>query len=543
MFAHRSFYFTCALLFTLVGTSAAQTPSVPKLLVVLVVDQMRADYVERFQDQWTKGLRRLIDEGAWFRQAAYPYFQTNTCVGHATISTGALPETHGIIGNAWHDRASAMLRRCADDESSLIVSYGAPIAGGLGPASLRAPTLSDELRIQGEGATRVVSLSMKPRAAIMLAGQSADVVVWRDDTSLVTSGVYSKQPVSLVKQFISDNPIAQDFGTTWTRAFPVDTYLYDPITEHSRPFEGWDTSLPHDLVGRGESPDSLFYTQWAASPRSDDYLVRMATTFIDALDLGQQSAIDYLGISFSALDHAGHRFGPRSHEVQDVLIRLDETLGHLFDHLDATVGQGGYVVSLSADHGAIPIPEALVNQQIDAGRIPAADIVSAAEQAAAEFLGPGEYVARFEEQDFYFSPGVYDRLAEKPGALDQIADAIESVEGVARVYRADTIRDRRDTGNSVERALARSYYPGRSGDLLIVVRPYWTTSTNAAGHGTSYGYDSRVPILLMGSGILPGRHLAPVTPADIAPTLAYLSRITLAYADGRVLHEALISLQ
>ncbi len=229
--------------------------------------------------------------------------------------------------------------------------------------------------------------------------------------------------------------------------------------------------------------------------------------------------------------------------MQDILIRLDETLGHLFDHLDATVGEGGYVVSLSADHGALPIPEELVSQQIDAGRIPAADIVSAAEHAAAEFLGPGEHVARFEEQDFYFSPGVYDRLAEKPGSLDQIADAIESIEGIARVYRADTIRDRRDTGNSVERALARSYYPGRSGDLLIVVRPYWTTSTNAAGHGTSYGYDTRVPILLMGSAILPGQYLAPVTPADIAPTLAYLSRITLAYADGRVLHEALIGLQ
>ena len=162
----------------------AQSES-PKLVVLLVVDQMRADYLDRFQQHWTSGLKRLIDEGAWFRQAAYPYFQTNTCVGHATISTGSLPETHGIIGNNWYDRTEGRLRACADNSDSPLISYDDPVEATLGPDNLMVPTLSDELRVQASA--RVVSLSMKPRVAVMLAGLGADVALWCFFIDWVTS--------------------------------------------------------------------------------------------------------------------------------------------------------------------------------------------------------------------------------------------------------------------------------------------------------------------------------------------------------------------
>ena len=531
----RSVVIAIVLLLFTAFPSRAQSES-PKLVVLLVVDQMRADYLDRFQHHWTSGLKRLIDEGAWFRQAAYPYFQTNTCVGHATIATGSLPETHGIIGNNWYDRAEGRLRACADNSDSPLISYDDPVEATLGPDNLMVPTLSDELRVQASA--RVVSLSMKPRVAVMLAGHGADVALWRQGTAWVTSTAYSREPVAFIEQFLDANPVANDLGKVWTRALPKNLYLFSGSVDVSRPFEGWNTGLPHTLIGLSDRPDLLFYEKWEASPRSNDYLGQLADTAVDALDLGQREATDYLALGLSALDGAGHRFGPQSHEVQDVLIQLDRMLGHLFDKLDATVGPDRYVVALTGDHGVVPIPERRA-RLADAGRIPAQQIIDAAETAIRVQLGPGRHVARFEEQDLYLEPNIYARLLDQKGALEHVADAIRAVEGVADVFRGDTIRERRNSGNAVERALARNYYPGRSGDLLVVPRPYWTTSVYASGHGTSYGYDTRVPILLMGDQITPGHYLAEVTPADITPTLAAIAGVTLARTDGRVLTEAL----
>lgn len=521
------------------GSASAQPASPPTLVVVVVVDQMRADYVERFQHQWTSGLRRLVDKGAWFRQAAYPYFQTNTCVGHATIATGSLPETHGIIGNNWYDRTEGRLRACSDDAEWSLLSYGAPVEAAQGPGSLLVPTLGDELYAQGATEARVVSLSMKPRVAIMLAGHRANAVVWQQDRTWVTSTAYADATIPFVARFLEANPIERDHGAVWARTLPNEAYLFESNTPTSRPLEGWTGSFPHSLLGRGGSPDLLFRQQWTESPFSNEHLGRLAAAAIDALQLGQRRATDYLAVGFSALDWTGHHFGPRSHEVQDVLIRLDRTLGTLLDHLDRTVGTDSYVVALTADHGVMPIPEHRVTQRLDAGRIAADRIVAAAEEATRRWLGPGPHVAQLEEQDFYFARGVYDQLLARPDALEDVMSAIRSIEGVAKVFRAETISRSGRTGSALERALAHSYYPGRSGDLLVVLRTYWTTSTNAAGHGTSYGYDTRVPLLLMGPGILPGQYLSQATPADIAPTLAHLSHVTLAHADGRVLLEAL----
>ncbi|MDP6609630.1 MAG: alkaline phosphatase family protein, partial [Vicinamibacterales bacterium] len=467
------------------------------------------------------------------------YFQTNTCAGHATISTGSLPESHGLIGNNWYDRSEGRLRACADDASAPLLSYGAPVDGAHGPGNLLVPTLADELKMQLPG-TRTVSLAIKPRVGVSLAGQRSDAALWREDFTWVTSTAYTDRRIRFIEQFLDANPVEQALGTIWTRALPEETYLFDGVTEASNPREGWTDSFPYPLVGRNNTPDEVFAEQWENSPWSNDYLGRLAAAAVDALELGQRESTDYLAIGFPALDWTGHDYGPRSHEVQDILIRLDRTVGTLLDHFDAAVGPDQYVVALSADHGVMPIPEQRRARLGDAGRIPASRIVEAANAGVLAALGTPDTVAVFEEQDLYFTPGVYDRLLASPAALAQVVETIRSVEGVADVYRGDTIRERRDVGDPVERALARSYYPGRSGDLLVVLRPYWTTSTNAAGHGTSYDYDTRVPILFLGAGIAPGRYLAEVTPADIAPTLAEIAGITLARTDGRVLTEALV---
>jgi predicted AlkP superfamily pyrophosphatase or phosphodiesterase len=267
---------------------------------------------------------------------------------------------------------------------------------------------------------------------------------------------------------------------------------------------------------------------------------------VDALKLGQGAATDYLAVSFSALDRIGHEFGPRSHEVQDILAHLDRTVGALLTHLDATVGQGNYLVALSADHGVAPIPEQLEAMNIPAGRIVLPDVMNAANKALKDAMGGGApQVARIVYNDLYFAPGDWPKVAAKPEAVRALLDAIRAVPGVARVLRGDELGDVSAAANDrVERAAELSYYPGRSGDLILVPRPYWLYAETAAtktgtGHGTPYDYDQRVPVVLFGEGIRPGQYLEAAGPMDIAPTMAFLCGITLPAPDGRVLNEAL----
>ena len=557
----------------------------PKLVVLLVVDQMRADYIDKFQHQWTGGLRRLIDGGAWFRQAAYPYLSTVTCAGHATISTGTFPATHGMVLNAWWDRESGKGRGCTEDPRSQVISYSAAAKGGHSPVRLAVPTFADELRAQMGPSSRIVILSLKPRSAIMLAGQRADVVTWFDTGagSWVTSLAYTTSPVSFLEKFLQAHPVEKDFGKSWSRTLPDRAYLFEDNAADEKPPPGWTAIFPHGLKGQSNEPaqnqatgipseslagkpDIGFYEAWVESPFSDAYLGRMAQAAVDALGLGKGRGTDFLGVGFSALDFVGHDFGPRSHEVQDMLVRLDATVGALLSHLDRAVGPGNYVVALSADHGVAPIPEQMSREGLDAGRIVTNQVVERVEQALEPLFGPGKpaknqsdsisrgslagkHVARMLYTDFYFAPGVYQKLAADSAAMQAAMDAILAVPGVWRVFRGDELGDLRDTGDRVARAAALSYYPGRSGDLIVVPKPYWffvlaseeLPPGPAATHGTAYAYDARVPLILMGRGIKPGEYLVPATPADIAPTLAFLCGITLARTDGRVLAEALVA--
>jgi hypothetical protein len=523
----------------LVPGPAAQQPDRLALVVVVAVDQLRADYFEKFQHQWSHGLRRLIDRGAWYRRAAYPYFDTVTCAGHATISTGTFPATNGQLMNEWYDRALGRLVNCTEDQSAHTISYdGTPRRGHDGPGMLLVPTLADEMRVQLAQPPRIVSLSLKPRSAIMLAGHAADLVLWFEGRSFATSSVYGETLLPFVERFLAANPIEGDLGRVWDRVQPKDAYLYPETTPEFDSGVGWGDALPH-TVGSAGSPDRRFYGAWSRSPFSDPYLTDLAIAAIDELALGQEARTDYLAISYSALDRVGHDYGPRSHEVQDTLMRLDESLGTLLEHLDETVGPDRYVLALTADHGAAPIPEQAAKMGFDAGRLDLEVVQGRTDAALAPFLGEGPHVARINYTELYFAPGVYDRLREQPAALDAAIAAIESVPGVGAVYQAEQVAGFDESSRAVERALALNYVPGRSGDLIIVPKVYWSTSQNATGHGTSFGYDTHVPIVLLGTSIQAGRYDDAATPADVAPTLAYLAGITLARPDGRVLSEAI----
>jgi predicted AlkP superfamily pyrophosphatase or phosphodiesterase len=531
--------------------AAKETPAPdarPKLVVLLVVDQMRGDYVDKFRSQWTGGLKRLLDEGAWFRQAAYPYAATETCLGHATISTGALPATHGIVGNTWWDRGAQSLVTCTSDPNVKNVAYSDGTAtGGDSAWRMRVPAFADELRFQGRGATRVVSFSLKARAAITMAGHQADAVTWFDRGSWVSSSAYGSMPC--IEDFVKAHPMKSDYKRTWNLSLPKSAYFYEEKTLNAELPEGWEPIFPHVLDGKAGSgqPDEAFYNQWDTSPFADQYLTKLAEIVVDQMGLGKSGGTDFLAVGYSSLDHVGHAFGPRSWEIQDMLIQLDKDLSELLAHLDAKVGRGNYVVALSADHGVAPIPEEMQKTGVDAGRLPIPEVKEKIEKALEPFGYTKPAVERIASSDIYFSAGIYDKLKADPAAMRAVLDAIRSVPGVADVFRAEELQGRPATQNPIRMAEANSYFEGRSGDLLIVPKPYWLRSSSrpdkthdrGTGHGTPYNYDQHVPVLLMGSGIEHGEFFRPVTPADIAPTLASLCGITLATRDGRVLAEAL----
>jgi len=522
----------------------------PKLVVLLVVDQMRADYVEKFGFQWTGGLLRLVTEGAWFRDAAYPYAATETCVGHATISTGSFPATHGMVANAWLDRKEQKMVTCTSDPDPSVKNLGYAGATPKGADTawrMAVPSFAEELKFQTGGSTRIVSFSLKARAALTMAGHKADAATWFDGGAWVTSSPYGVQ-ISIEEQAKAHPPKA-DYGKTWSLSLPEKSYWYGQKALGAVAPKGWDLTFPHPLRGESGSgePDAAFYQQWTSSPYADTALTELAKKAVDALHLGNAAGTDFLAIGYSTVDYVGHEFGPRSREIQDILIRLDKDLGDLFAHLDQKVGRGNYVVALSADHGVAPTPEDMQTTGADAGLLHLSELQAKIEKALEPFHFAKPAVAQVSGSDIYFAVGVYDKMRQDHAAMQAVYDAALSQPGVSAVYRAEELANRPATQSPAVRAFALSFFPGRSGDLFILPKPYWLLDgtptgiarTYGTGHGVPYNYDQHVPVLLMGFGIQSGEYLQSVTPADIAPTLAALCGITLAPRDGHILSEAL----
>lgn len=512
----------------------------PRLIVLLVVDQMRADYVDRFKGAWTGGLHQLLTQGAHFLNAAYPFLGTYTCAGHATVATGAFPPVHGIFQNAWYDRESGENIPCTRDAGAKAVVYSGT-GRAHGPVRLRVPTFADEMRAQRS--SRVVSLALKPRSAIMLAGHGGDAVTWLTDAGdgWQTGQMYSTGPVPAVTSYLDDHPLMADHGTVWERQLPAAQYSEPDDAIGEDPPEGWDKTFPHPLVGRGNTPDDQYRDLWQRSPWADAYVGRFAAALVTSMGLGAAGKTDVLAVSFSSPDLLVHQFGPHSQEARDHYVRLDQTIGRLLADLDAHVGRGRYVVALTSDHGVADLPEQAKVRGEDAGRVSADDIRALIEQTLTEVVGPGHYVARMNSTDVYFYPGVYTKLRAHPRALDAVTRAVGARPGIGRVLRSDRIAGRTESSDRLVRAAALSHVPGASGDLLVLTKPGWIYYATGTTHGSANPLDQRVPIMLMGPGIKPGVYADAATPADIAPTLASLVGIALPKAQGRPLRAALLS--
>ncbi len=543
---------------------AAAVASKPKLVVFVAVDQFRADYIDWYGGNWKHGLRRVLDKGAWFRNANYPYLGTVTCPGHTTLGTGAYPHTHGMILNDWWDRATSKISACTDDAGVKLLGYMRDVkkmnGGGDSGKNMLVPTLADEMKAQLQPMPRVVSFSMKARSAIGLAGHKPDVAAWFEQGSLVTSTAFAGELTGFVKKFVADNPIEKDADGQWTKLLDEKAYKYaddvpqetmsggrvfpHPLTRTASALPSSASPAPGPRQRRGESgalpPASPSqFAAWERSPWSDRYLARLASAAVSALGLGKGPGTDYLSVSFSALDTVGHPYGPRSHEVQDVLARLDVTLGDLLDEIDKKVGADNYVLAFSADHGVMEFPEQLKAEGKDAGRMSTAQLTQTLNDALNRALGPGKHIDTIRYTEVYLAPGVREQLKAKREALKATLDAARTVPGVQQAFFSDDLLDPGKAKDPVQRAAALSHFPARAGDIILVPKRYWIAMPAGTTHGTNNDYDQHVPVVLFGAGIKAGKYDRAVSPADIAPTLAKLVGVTLPKAEGKPLNEAL----
>jgi predicted AlkP superfamily pyrophosphatase or phosphodiesterase len=515
--------------------AAAQPAAAPKLVVILVVDQMRVEYLQWYAANYSAGLKRLIQDGAWFTEAAYPYLNTITCAGHSTIGTGSFPYRHGMILNNWFDPKTGKSPYCTDDPSVTEISYNrlSPVQGDSGKLML-VPALGEQLMDRGG---RSVALSLKPRSAVTLTGHKATAVAWFDDRGgWTTSTAFTKEPVPFLQAFIDGNPITADYDKVWERSLEPSAYQGQDDMKGEGKVTGWTSSFPHPLAMPGGKTDVDFYSRWQRSPYSDEYLGRMAAAAIDALKLGKGSATDFLGVSFSAVDGVGHVYGPRSHEVQDLLVRLDRTIGKLLDHLDAAVGAGNYVLGLSADHGVAEIPE-----QVGGGRVASKTVAAALEKVLAPALGPGPHVLSSAYTNIYLDEPARKLLIKDKTLREAALTALRSVQGIQFAYWGPDLASKsaRSSRDAVLRAAALSHNMGRSGDIVVAPAEKWLLSTAVTTHGTQYPYDQRVPVIFFGASIRAGRYIEAASPADIVPTLAAVAKIKIAKTDGRVMKQAL----
>ncbi|MCS7080787.1 MAG: alkaline phosphatase family protein [Chloracidobacterium sp.] len=516
-----------------------------RLVVGIIVDQLRADYLERFADLFgEKGFARLRANGAYFPNAYYLHACTYTAPGHAVVTTGSTAAVTGIIGNKWYDRETGKsVESITDDET-----VGVPDGKGASPRRLLVSTLGDELKTATGGRAKVIGLSLKNRAAILPAGRAADAAYWFDSKRgwMQTSTYYMQKLPDWVTAFNARRLPDQWFGKAWEKSLPESAYACcdaDDAPYEGR-FTGGGPAFPH-VVGRGDKPDARFYDEFTMTPWANDFLVDFAAAAIENEKLGADAVPDLLTISFSANDLVGHVFGPNSHETLDITVRTDRTLARLLDLLDQKVGLDKTLIFLTADHGVSPVPEYAQRRRLNSRRVVFEQVAVAVKRALDAKFGEGRWFAGFSSESVYFDLKTLDEKKLERAAVEQVAaEAALTVPGVAAAFTRTQILSGALPRTPIGQRVQMAFHPQRSGDVFLVPEPFCFFSeeevTLAATHGTPYPYDTHVPVILMGPGVRPGVYYTEVSPSDIAPTLAALLGVTVPNgAVGRTISEIL----
>ena len=501
----------------------------PKLIVGIVVDQMRWDYLYRYYNRFSEGgFKRLLKEGFSCENTYINYLPSYTAVGHTCIYTGSVPSISGITGNDWTDQLTGTQVYCTDD--STVISVGVPASsdGKMSPRNLLVSTITDELRMATNFQSRVVGVSLKDRAAILPAGHTANAAFWLDDSSgyFITSSYYMNQLPQEVQKFNQEKNINKFLRGEWNTLYPLETYVEsDPdntIYEGKLPGET-SSVFPHNIkMDYAKNPGSFRTTPFGNSLTLD-----FAKTLLDAYKLGQGPSTDFLAINCASTDYVGHLFGPNSVEVEDVYLRLDLDLAVFFSALDEKIGKGRYLVFLTADHGAAHAVGYSKKNRIPADFFSSNNILeNLNELIRQKYNIPKSILSGRNYQINFDLAKISAAHADFTSIKKTVTDYLKKQPGVNYAVDLDQI------GNApipepIKKMVINGYNYKRSGQVEVIFEPAWLESYAQTGttHGTWNPYDTHIPLIFMGWDIHPGASAARIEMTDIAPTLATLLHI------------------
>ncbi|MGV6830507.1 MAG: alkaline phosphatase PafA [bacterium] len=502
----------------------------PKLVVGIVVDQMRYDYLTRFEAHFGEGgFKRLINEGFNCKNNHYDYIPTYTGPGHASVFTGTSPKNHGIIANNWYDKEVGLSVYCAGDPSMESVGTESS-AGRMSPHRMLTTTFADENRLFTQQRGKSIGISVKDRGAILPAGHSANAAYWfygKKEGNFISSSYYMNELPQWVKEF-NESDIVENYLKTWDTYKDIATYLESGSDENAyeRGFKGKETAtFPYELATLKE--ENGYFDILRATPYGNSMVTDFALAALEGEALGEDAITDVLTVSYSSTDYIGHNFGVNSKEIQDTYIRLDLELKRLLETLDAKVGKGAYTVFLTADHGAVDVPAYLQSQKIPAGYLNNNDRKNLFRKFLQKTYGSSNLIADISNNQIFLNYKELDSLGLN---LKDVQDAIvhEQIRypNVDKVYSAYTMSTTEFT-SGIEVLLQNGYNQRRSGDILIVDNPaYITYSRTGSTHGSGLNYDTHVPLLFYGNGIQQGSTLKKTAITDIAPTISALLGIS-----------------
>jgi predicted AlkP superfamily pyrophosphatase or phosphodiesterase len=511
----------------------------PKLVLVIAVDQMRADYLTRFRPLYTGGFRWLQQHGAEFTEARYRHANTETGPGHAIILSGRHGSHSGIVANSWFDRYLKTDMNVVDDATQTAVESE---GRGASPANLIGFTLGDALKKESPG-SRVVGISVKDRAAVLMGGQDADAAYWYDTKNgkFVTSSYYMPRLPSWLEAWNAHPYPDQYAGKVWERS--KEEALY---TKYAGPdavegeFDRVRTTFPHAIEGKPS--DRKFYEEFRRVPFIDEMTLKVALEAMKAHDLGSDDATDILAIGFSGTDIIGHTYGPDSQEIMDQMLRLDQYLQTLFKAVDQRAGLANTLIVLTADHGVMPLVEVLKSRGIDARRVPPSELETAVTKALTEkFKDPTGLVEYYTPHFYLREDTIQKRGLKRKDVETAVVQAVRASGLAAAVYTQSDLLGDPPTGDTYFPLVRNSFFAPRSPDVIVVLKEYiyMDDYVGGTGHGTVYDYDRHVALVLAGPTIHAGSYNQPCGPEDIAPTLANLLKLTFPKEDdARVLSEA-----
>ncbi len=501
--------------------SAQQTP---KLVVGIIVDQMRQEYLYRFYNKYGEdGFKRLMHQGYNFKNTHYNYVPTYTAPGHAAVYTGTTPAYNGIIGNDWYDKTQGKEIYCAGDGSVETVGSNSD-RGKMSPRNMFTTTIGDQLRLSTQKRSKVIGISIKDRGAIFPAGHMGEAY-WHDKTTgdFITSTYYRETLPDWVSAFNKKKRPDYYLSKKWEPAENLANYIESgpDNAAFEAPLNKKTPTFPYELK-KGE------HWMLTETPFGNELLTEFALSAIADAGLGTDGDTDLLAVSYSSTDYIGHRFGPNSKEVQDTYIKLDRNIARLLNALDEQLGKDNYLVFLTADHAIAEVPRYLVENEVPAGNFRVSQIEGLNAALSARF-GAGEWVENASNHQVFLN---HKTIADKGVALfviqDFVAQTMLKYDGVSSAYPAYVISSLDYNAGGIKGMMVRGYNQKRSGDVLIELEPGWIIRRNTGStHGSAFTYDTHVPLLWYGAGITPGISHDYKAITQIAPTLSMMLDIML----------------